>query len=386
MPQLLNGNEAAAHAARLARVEVLASYPITPAAPVMEKITQFITEGSLKANFVRVESDHSALAAALGASMAGARSFLITNSQGLAYMSEVLYHVSGLRQPVVMAVVNRALAAPHSRFPEHGDAIAQETAGWIQFFCENNQEVLDSLLQAFRLGEDERVRLPVMVNYEGYIQSHTREVVDLPDQKVVDSFLPLVRRPVLDVENPLAVNTVASPAVYMDYKFHQDEALKRAGEVAREINAIYAGLTGRDWGGPVSGYRLEGAEIVLVTMGSLVSTARVAVDALRSAGEKAGLLKVRLFRPFPLTEIRATLKTVKAVVALDKNIVFSSGGALAREIRAGLYGHAAVPVYSYILGLGGRDVDVEDLMAIYRQVRDQRQAGAVPAPYQWYGL
>ncbi|WP_258358799.1 transketolase C-terminal domain-containing protein [Moorella sulfitireducens] len=386
MRLLLNGNEAAAHAARLARVEVLASYPITPAAPVMEKITQFIAEGSMKCNFVRVESDHSAMAAALGAAMAGARSFLITNSQGLAYMSEVLYHTSGLRQPVVMAVVNRALAAPHSRFPEHGDVVAQETCGWVQLFCENNQEVLDSLIQAFRLGEDEGVRLPVMVNYEGYIQSHTRETVDVPEQEAIDNFLPLVRRPVLDVNNPLAVNTVTGPELYMDYKYHQDAALQHAGEVLEEVSGAYARITGRDWGGAVSGYRLEDADIVLVAMGSLVSTARLAVDDLRAAGEKAGLLKIRLFRPFPAAAVRESLQAARAIIALDKNIVYGAGGALARELRAGLYGFPAAPVYSYILGLGGRDVGVEDLAGIYRQVSEQLGSGTAPAPYQWYGL
>ncbi|MDN5344042.1 MAG: pyruvate ferredoxin oxidoreductase alpha subunit [Clostridia bacterium] len=386
MRQLLNGNEAAAHAARLARVEVLASYPITPAAPAMEKITQFIAEGSLKARFIRVESDHSAMAAALGASLAGARPFLITNSQGLAYMSEVLYHTSGLRQPVVMAVVNRALAAPHSRFPEQGDAVAQEAAGWIQLFCENNQEVLDSLLQAFRLGEDEGVRLPVMVNYEGYIQSHTRETVDLPQQEEIDGFLPLMRRPALDVANPMAVNTVAGPELYMDFKYHQDAALQQAAAVLEEVSAAYARLTGRDWGGPVAGYRLEDAEVVLVAMGSLVSTARIAVDALREEGEKAGLLKIRLFRPFPAVAVRQGLPAARAIVALDKNIVYGVGGALGRELRASLYGHASVPVFSYILGLGGRDAGVADLAQIYRQVRENMVAGLTPAAYQWYGL
>ncbi|BCV22938.1 transketolase C-terminal domain-containing protein [Moorella sp. Hama-1] len=385
MRQLLNGNEAAAHAARLARVEVLASYPITPAAPAMEKITRFIAEGNLKARFIRVESDHSALAACLGAAMAGARPFLITNSQGLAYMSEVLYHTSGLRQPVVMAVVNRALAAPHSRFPEHGDAVAQEAAGWVQLFCENNQEVLDSILQAFYLGEDEGVRLPVMVHYEGYIQSHTREVVDLPEPEAVDAFLPLVRRPVLDVDHPLAVNTVTGPGLYTEYKYNQDAALQGAGRILEEVSRAYAGLTGRDWGGPVMGYRLEDAEILLVAMGSLVSTAREAVDALREQGLKAGLLKIRLFRPFPAAAVVANLRRAKAVVALDKNIVYGVGGALARELRASLYGQAVVPVYSSILGLGGRDVGAADLIRIYGEVEEQAAGGVPPAAYQWYG-
>jgi len=383
---LLSGNEAAAYAARLAKIEVLSSYPITPAAPAMEKITQFIAEGSLQAKFIRVESDHSALAAALGASLTGARPFLATNSQGLAYMSEVLYHVSGLRQPIVMAVVNRALAAPHSRFPDHGDVIAQETSGWVQLFCENNQEVLDSILEAFRLAEDERMRLPAMVNYESYIQSTTKETVDVPEQEDIDGFLPLKRHKALDVENPMAVNTVTSPEFYTDYKYRQDEALKRAPQILEEVDEIYAGLTGRSWGGAVTGYQLEDAELIFVTMGSLVSTARLAVADLRAKGQKAGLLKVRLFRPFPALEIKQSLEKAKAVIVLDKNIVFGVGGALAREIRASLYGISNIPVYSYILGLGGRDVDENDLEKIYRETEEKLLAGAVSSDYQWYGL
>lgn len=386
MRVLLSGNEAAAYAARLAKIEVLSSYPITPAAPAMEKITQFIAEGSLQAKFIRVESDHSALAAALGASLTGARPFLATNSQGLAYMSEVLYHVSGLRQPIVMAVVNRALAAPHSRFPDHGDVIAQETSGWVQLFCENNQEVLDSILEAFRLAEDERMRLPAMVNYESYIQSTTKETVDVPEQEDIDGFLPLKRHKALDVENPMAVNTVTSPEFYTDYKYRQDEALKRAPQILEEVDEIYAGLTGRSWGGAVTGYQLEDAELIFVTMGSLVSTARLAVADLRAKGQKAGLLKVRLFRPFPALEIKQSLEKAKAVIVLDKNIVFGVGGALAREIRASLYGISNIPVYSYILGLGGRDVDENDLEKIYRETEEKLLAGAVSSDYQWYGL
>jgi len=383
---LLSGNEAAAYAARLAKIEVLSSYPITPAAPAMEKITQFIAEGSLQAKFIRVESDHSALAAALGASLTGARPFLATNSQGLAYMSEVLYHTSGLRQPVVMAVVNRALAAPHSRFPDHGDVIAQETSGWVQLFCENNQEVLDSILEAFRLAEDERMRLPAMVNYESYIQSTTKETVDVPEQEDIDGFLPLKRHKALDVENPMAINTVTSPEFYTDYKYRQDEALKRAPQILEEVDQIYAGLTGKSWGGAVTGYQLEDAELIFVTMGSLVSTARLAVADLRAKGQKAGLLKVRLFRPFPAREIKQSLERAKAVIVLDKNIVFGVGGALAREIRASLYGISDIPVYSYILGLGGRDVDEKDLEKIYQETEEKLLAGAVSSDYQWYGL
>lgn len=387
MRELLNGNEAAAEAARLAKIEVLASYPITPAAPVMERLTGFIARGTLKAKFIRVESDHSALAAAAGAALAGARPLVITNSQGLAYMSEVLYHVSGLRLPVVIAVVNRALAAPHSRFPDHGDVVAQEACGWIQLFCENNQEVLDTLIQAYRLAEDDRVRLPVMVNYESYIQSHTREVVEVPAEEIIDGFLPLNRRAALDVDNPRAVNVVTGPDLYMDYKYRQDAALRGAAEVLAGVSGEYGRLTGRNWGGAVEGYRLQGAEHVLVAMGSLVSTCREAVDRLRAAGEPAGLLKIRAFRPFPVEEVRECLLRVKTVTVLDKNIVYGSGGALAREVRAALYGEPeAPPVFSYIIGLGGRDVTSADVGKMFNLTEEKRRGGATPRAFEWYGL
>ena len=387
MRQLLNGNEAAAMAARLARVEVLASYPITPAAPAMEQIVRFIAEGKLKAKFIRVESDHSALAAAVGAALAGARPLVITNSQGLAYMSEVLYHASGLRLPIVMAVVNRGLAAPHTRFPDHGDAIAQEASGWVQLFCENNQEVLDTLIQAYRLAEDDRVRLPVMVHYESYIQSHTREVVEVPSEEAIDRFLPLYRRPALDVDNPQAVNVVTGPDLYMDYKHQQDKALQGSREVLREIDLAYAGLTGRAWGGTLGVYRLDGAEYIFVTMGSLASTCREAVDMLREGGLPVGLLKIRSFRPFPREEVRSLLRDARAAIVLDKNIVYGSGGALAREVRASLYGLARGPfVYSYIAGLGGRDVTSEDAVRIYKMVEEKVKANLEPLPYEWYGI
>jgi len=387
MRQLLNGNEATAMAARLVRVEVLASYPITPAAPAMERITRFIAEGTLQAKFIRVESDHSALAAAVGAALAGARPLVITNSQGLAYMSEVLYHASGLRLPIVMAVVNRGLAAPHTRFPDHGDAVAQEACGWIQLFCENNQEVLDTLIQAYRLAEDERVRLPVMVHYESYIQSHTREVVEVPAAEDVDKFLPLYRRPALDVDNPQAVNVVTGPDLYMDYKYQQDKALQDAAGVLRELDVAYAELTGRSWGGTLKGYQLEGALHIFVTMGSLASTCREAVDVLREEGLPVGLLKVRAFRPFPREEVRSLLRDARSVTVLDKNIVYGSGGALAREVRASLYGLAPGPsVYSYIAGLGGRDVTLEDVIRIYKRVEEKVKANQEPVSYEWYGI
>lgn len=377
---LLTGSEAAAYGAKLARIEVLAYYPITPAFPAMERISKFIDEGELNTRFVRVESDHSALAAALGASLAGSRTFTVTNSQGLLYMTEVVYHTAGLRQPVVMAVANRALSAPHSRFPEQGDAISQGASGWISLFCENNQEVLDTILQAFKIAET--VRLPVMVNYEGYIQSHTLEEVDVPNQEKLDQFLPLNRVRTLDVENPQAVNTVASPEFYMDYKFRQNEAMEQALPIINNVASDYAGEFGRDWSGLIEAYRMDDAEHAIVAMGSMVSDARIAVDELRNEGKKVGLVKVRAWRPFPAEALRETLKNVQLITACDKNIVYGLGGALGSEIKSALYGQN-VRINSYVLGLGGRDVTTEEIKQVLElSEKTEKQATAS----EWFGL
>ena len=377
---LLTGSEAAAYGAKLARIEVLAYYPITPAFPAMERISKFIDDGDLNTRFVRVESDHSALAAALGASLAGSRTFTVTNSQGLLYMTEVVYHTAGLRQPVVMAVANRALSAPHSRFPEQGDAISQGASGWIQLFCENNQEVLDNMLQAFKIAET--VRLPVMVNYEGYIQSHTLEEVEIPNQEKIDQFLPLTRVRTLDVENPQAVNTVASPEFYMDYKFRQNEAMEQALTVIGSVSSEYAQEFGRDWSGLIDTYQMEDAEHAFVAMGSMISDARIVVDELRSQGQKVGLVKVRAWRPFPAEALRQALKKVQLITIGDKNIVYGLGGALGTEVKSALYGQG-VRINSYILGLGGRDVTTVEIKEVLElSEKTEKQATAS----EWFGL
>ncbi len=378
---LLTGSEAAALGAKLAKIEVLAYYPITPAFPAMERLNKFIEDGELRARFVRVECDHSALAAALGASLVGCRTFTVTNSQGLLYMTEVAYHVAGLRQPIVMAVANRALSAPHSRFPEQGDAISQGASGWIQLFCENNQEVLDNTLQAFKIAE--KCHLPVMVNYEGYIQSHTLEEVTIPEQEQVDPFLPLVRRATLDVENPQAVNTVASPEFYQDYKYRQNEGMDLALQVIDQVAAEYAQGFGRNWSGLIETYRMDEAEQAIVAMGSMISEARVVVDALREQGKKVGLVKVRAWRPFPFQKLRDILEGVSLVTVLDKNIVFGLGGALATEVKSALYGFNETRINSYVLGLGGRDTRAEELT----QVLNLSESMTEPQnTFEWFGM
>src|SRR5665648_30102 len=377
---LLTGSDAAAYGAKLARIEVIAYYPITPAFPAMERISKFIDDGELNTRFVRVECDHSALAAALGASLAGSRTFTVTNSQGLLYMTEVVYHTAGLRQPVVMAVANRALSAPHSRFPEQGDAISQGASGWIQLFCENNQEVLDNMLQAFKIAET--VRLPVMVNYEGYIQSHTLEEVEIPNQEKIDQFLPLNRVRTLDVENPQGVNTVASPEFYMDYKFNQNQAMEQAKTVIKSVATDYGKEFGRDWSGLIEAYQMEDAEHVFVAMGSMISDARIVVDELRKQGQKVGLIKVRAWRPFPAEALREALKKVQLITVCDKNIVHGLGGALGTELKAALYGQA-VRINSYILGLGGRNVRPEEIKKVLEL--SEKTAKQTTAS-EWFGL
>ncbi|MCL5026376.1 MAG: pyruvate synthase [Chloroflexi bacterium] len=384
---LLSGNEATAHAARLARIEVFPVYPITPQAPMINSIVGFIDRGELKCAHKRMESDHSALAGAAGASLVGARAFTASNSQGLALMHELLFYTAGLRLPVVMAIINRALSAPHCRFPDHSDAIAQEATGWLQLYCENNQEVLDTVLQAFRIAEDERVLLPVMVNFEGYILGHTKEVVEVPEQEAVDAFLPAYSRAVVDVEHPAAINTATNGEIYMEYKYLQHRAMQGSLTVVKEVNAEFAERFGRDWGGAVELYRGEDARALLVAMGSAVSTARIAVDEMRAAGQPVGLLKVRSFRPFPADEIRSVAAGVRALAVIDRDIIYGVGGALHREVQWALAGDAVhKPVLSYIAGMGGRDISVADVKAIGQDVLAATEKGSVPMGAHWVGL
>lgn len=377
---LITGSEAAALGAKLAKIEVLGYYPITPAFPAMERLSKYIEDDELNCKFIRVESDHSALAAVLGASLAGARSYTVTNSQGLLLMTEVVYHAAGLRQPIVMGVANRALSAPHSRFPEHGDAVSQGASGWIQLFCESNQDIMDNTIQAFRVAEE--LRTPVMVNYEGYIQSHTLEEVYVPEQDKVTKFLPLNRQPALDIYNPRGVNTVTSPEFYTDYKYKQNEAmleaLKLIPQVAEEYNAEF----GAKSCGLVEAYKTEDAEHIIVAMGSIVSTARLLVDEQRKQGKKIGLLKVKVWRPFPAEAILAELKNAKYVTVLDKNIVFGVGGALATDIKAAFYGQGDKVINGVILGLGGRKCGINEIMEAVVHTEN----GSEVNTSEWIGL
>ncbi|MEM2289409.1 MAG: hypothetical protein QXK27_02340 [Candidatus Hadarchaeales archaeon] len=359
MRLLLSGNEAAALAAKLARVRVIAAYPITPQTAVVEKLSEYIADGELDAEMIRVESEHSALSACIGAAAAGVRSFTATSSQGLMLMSEILFVASGMRVPLVMANVNRSLSAPLSIWCDQQDSMAVRDCGWIQLYCENNQEILDFLLQAFKIAE--RTLLPVMVCYDGYILSHMAEVVEVPEQAHVDEFLPPYSYPYqLDPSKPLTLGPVGVPEFYEEIRFTHHEALLKAEEEIGSVMKQFAQRFGRQYS-PVEGYRLEDAEVVFVSMGSLCGTIREVVNALRMAGEKVGLVKVTLYRPFPGEKLKRMLAGKKIVAVLEKDISAGATGALYSDLATCFVGEKSPYMLNFICGLGGRDVTKEDL-------------------------
>jgi len=374
----ITANEAVAHAARLARVEVVAAYPVTPQTTIVEKLASFIANGEMDADFLKVESEHSALTACMGVRMAGARAFTSTSSQGLEYMHEMLAYVSGGRYPLVLVNVCRSVALPWSIWGDQQDAIQQRDTGWIQIFTETGQEALDMVLQAYRIAEDHRILLPVMVCLDSFIQSHTEELVEIPDQESVDSFLPPYDPVVtLDVDNPYSISVGGFGKHYTRWRKEQQEAAEKAEEVIVEVGDEFARSFGRHYGGLIEPYRSEGAEVVIVIMGALTGTAREEVDEMRAEGKAVGLIKVRAFRPFPVQQLRQTLSQVKAAAVLDRDCSWGYGGALATDLRAALYGLPNPPaVLNFIGGLGGADVPPEQM----RYMLDKALAAEKGAP------
>ena len=348
----LNGDEAVALAVKQSDVDVIAAYPITPQTIIVEKISEYVANGEIQTEYVCTESEHSAMAACLAASATGARVFTATASAGLALMHEMLFVTSGCRAPVVMAVANRALSAPLNIHGDHSDAIAERDSGWIQIYAENAQEVYDSVLQAFRIAEHLDVQLPVMIGLDGFILSHMLENVHVLSDDVVKGFMKTREFPVvlthegktvpfkLDPEKPLTIGPVAFPNYYFEFKRQQEEAMKNAFKVIKQVNDEYAQLSGRRYGdGLLEQYRLEDAEIVIACLGSTAGTVKTVVDELRDEGIKAGLLKIRTFRPFPVDEIAKALGKAKAVAVMDRSMSFGgNGGAVFHEVRQALYG------------------------------------------------
>ncbi|MDP3061832.1 MAG: transketolase C-terminal domain-containing protein, partial [Chloroflexota bacterium] len=348
----ITANEAVARAVALTRVEVVAAYPITPQTTIVEKLAAFVDGGQLDAEYMKVESEHSAMAACIGACAVGARAFTATSSQGLEYMHEMLAYASGGRLPLVMANVNRSVALPWSIWGDHQDSIQQRDTGWIQIYLETAQEALDMVIQAYRIAEDPRVSCPVMLCLDGFLLSHTEEVVEIPDQAMVDSFLPPFKpQVVLDVDAPKTLGMGAFGRQYAVWRREQQDAMQRAGRVIMEVGEEFARRFGRHHGGLIVAYRCEDAEAVLVTMGAITGTASDVVDALRAEGRPVGLLKVRAYRPFPRAELRAALASARAVAVVDRNVSFGYEGALASDLRAALYGLPRPPaVLGFIAG------------------------------------
>ncbi len=357
MKKVIMGNHAVSYGVMLARTEVVSAYPITPQTQIVEELSEMVADGRLDARYIMVESEHSAMAACIGASATGARTFTATSSHGLALMHEMLHWAANGRHPVVLADINRAMGPGWNIWADQNDALSQRDTGMIQFYCETNQEVLDTTIQAFKLAES--MDLPVMLNLDAFFLSHTYEPVDIPDQEEVDAFLPRREATLkLDPKDPHAFGALVGPDVYMEIRWLQQEAMREAKERFREIDEEWGRLFGRQYGA-VEGYRHEDADLLLVTSGTITSTARVVVDQHRDKGEAIGLVKVKMFRPFPTEEIREALSRADRVAVLDRNISPGRGGIFAEEIRAALYD---VPpddrptLFGYILGLGGRDV------------------------------
>ncbi len=351
---------ALADAVKLANADVIAAYPITPQTHIVEHLAELVAEGDLDAEYIPVESEHSALSACLGSSAAGARTFTATAGQGLELMHEVLYVASGMRLPIVMAVANRALSSPLSVWGDHSDAMAVRDTGWIQIFTENGQEVVDQTICAFRIAEHAKVMLPVMVHLDGFNLSHVIEPIEMPSEEDVSDFLPVLQNPLtLHPSRPVAMGDFAPPVVYSEVKWAQEQAMMAVKPTILEIWEEFARKFGREYK-PVECYKCEGAKTLLFTMGSFSETAMTAVDKLRDAGVDIGLIRLRLWRPFPFEEFRAAVKDAETLLVLDRCISSGGpGGPVASELKAALYNEAKKPkIVSFIGGLGGRDITV----------------------------
>ncbi len=352
---LLKGNEAAAYGARLSRPKVIAAYPITPQSPIYEKLSEWDIAGVLGARMMRVESEHSAMAACLGAAMTGVRTFTATASQGLALMHEMLHFASGMRAPIVMVNVNRSLAAPWSFWSDQGDSLAQRDTGWLQFYVADNQEALDTVIQAYKISET--VLLPSMVMLEAFYTSHFMEPVEVPDESEVDAFLPPFTPAFeLDPEHPATFNQTVNQAQYREFKLMRQAAMEDALTVIETVQDQFMAQFGRKYD-ILDCYHHEDAKTVLVTAGTIGSTAKTAVDDLRHSGQKIGLVRIRVFRPFPKTLLRKTLAHAKRIVVIDRNLTPGQGGVFAEELKASLYSLVPhIPVFSFALGIGGTNV------------------------------
>ena len=356
MKRMLEGSIAVAHAAMRCRPSVIAAYPITPSTHIPEELSRMPPGCGYE--FITVESEHSAMSALIGASVAGARTFTATSSQGLLYMHEVLFNASGMRLPIVMVVANRSVGAPLNIWNDWQDAISQRDAGWIQLYCKNNQEAVDTLIQAYKIAE--KTEIPVMVCFEGYYLTHEVSEVDVPEQNEVDAFLPPFKPKMsLDIDKPMTFGWYASPKYYQGIREKQHRDMAASAKVITEVASEFAKKFKRPQHALIEQYRMDGAETVFVTMSSLAENTEVAVDEMRAEKKKVGLLRVKCMRPFPAELVAKTLAKAKRVVVLEKDVSAGAGGVLAMDVRAAL--RCDKPVISVVCGLGGKDVPVHEI-------------------------
>ena len=397
----LNGDEAVAYAAKQSDVDVVAAYPITPQTIIVEKYSEYVANGEVQTEFVCTESEHSAMTACLAAAATGARTFTASASAGLALMHEMLTVTSGSRAPVVMAVANRALSSPLNIHGDQSDSMAERDSGWIHIYVENAQEAYDSIIQAFRIAEDVNVSLPIIIGLDGFTLSHTLERVDTLSDETVKAFvgeriLPMVQNQEgktvpfkLDPDNPMTMGPIALQNYYFEFKRQQDEAMKNAYKKIQEINTEYAQVSGRSYGnGLVEAYKLDDAAVAVVCVGSTAGTLKVVVDELRQEGIKAGLLRLRTFRPLPVEELKSALKNAKAIAVMDKSMSFGGfGGAVYHEVRHALYDvEVHPPIVNYIYGLGGRDTNPRAFKTIFEDLTRIAKTGHVEKQITYFGV
>ncbi|HFD05254.1 MAG TPA: pyruvate ferredoxin oxidoreductase [Firmicutes bacterium] len=356
MKKVILGDHAVSYGALLSRVQTIAAYPITPQTLIVERLSEMTANGELKAIFTKVESEHSAMASTIGSSASGARAFTATSAQGLALMHEMLHWAAGARLPIVMANVNRAMAPGWTIWTDQNDSLSARDVGWMQIYCQDNQEVLDSIILGYKVSE--QVNLPTMVILDAFVLSHTAEGVDVPDIEEVDKFLPPYKPEIkMDINDPRSFGALTSPDVYMEFRYKMQQAMDKAKEVIVEEGKKFGDMFGRKYG-LVEEYKTEDADTILIASATVASTAKAVIDEMREAGLKVGLLRIRVFRPFPTEEVIRVLNGRKKVVVIDRNISFGKTGIFFDEVKGAFYNSEGnkPPMFGYIAGLGGRDV------------------------------
>jgi len=375
------GNYIAAKAAVMARPDVVAAYPITPQTTLVEGIANYVKSGEFQGEYICVESEHSAMSACIGASAAGVRTFTATSSHGLLLMHEMLHWAALARLPIVMCNINRVIGPGWNIWADENDSISQRDTGWLQLYCSSNQEIFDTVIQSFKLAEHEKVLLPVMINYDAFILSHTSMPAYIPEQEEVDTYLGKYQPQWhLDVNNPITFGNIIGPQYYEKIRKDMQDSADYAKQLIRNIAKDWKKKFGRDHGDLLELYRVDDAEYILLAMGAIGSESKVAIDRLRDAGVNIGLARVRTFRPFPKEDIVRLGKKAELIV-IDRNISIGSEGALHNEVKAALYGHADTNVYGYIAGLGGKDVTYQDVEVMCKKVLQGKAKEG-----EWYGL